>query len=70
MRFHALTNIFYMLAAVIATETYPAPYSYGFVEPEAPLINTDYTANFMQVSYDFCEQREKYELTGLNDQFL
>jgi hypothetical protein len=62
MRFHALTNIFYMLAAVIATETYPAPYSYGFVEPEAPLINTDYTANFMQVSYDVNEEKNTNSL--------
>jgi hypothetical protein len=70
MRFHALTNILYTLAVVIATETYPAQYSYGFVEPEAPLINTDYTANFMQVSYDSCERREKYKLIFSNDQFF
>ena len=49
MRLHTLAVSFYPLAAMAAMVTYPAPYSYGFVEPEPPLINTDYTANFMQV---------------------
>lgn len=37
------------LTAVRAWSPYPALYSYGFVQPLAPLINVEFTANIMQV---------------------
>jgi hypothetical protein len=53
MKLYTLANVLFPLVAVAANvNIYPNHYTYGFVEPEAPLIRTDYTANFMQVSHE------------------
>jgi len=51
-----------MAVVTSAAAAFPAQYSFGFIQPEAPLINAEYSANIMQVSYSERRVKLKYPL--------